>query len=44
MQKIDPANLSQLIKAKANTLGFDLCGIAEARKLHEAETALVNLV
>jgi epoxyqueuosine reductase len=35
-------NLSQLIKAKASVLGFDLCGIAEVKKLHEAETALVK--
>jgi epoxyqueuosine reductase len=35
-------NLSQLIKAKAHTLGFDLCGIAAAKKLHSAETALIK--
>jgi epoxyqueuosine reductase len=35
-------NLSQLIKVKARSLGFDLCGIAEAKKLHNAETALIK--
>ena len=32
----------QLIKAKAYDLGFDLCGIAAAKKLHNAETALIK--
>jgi len=39
---MESVNLSQLIKAKANELGFDLCGIAEAKKLHDAEAALVK--
>ncbi|MDR2887583.1 MAG: tRNA epoxyqueuosine(34) reductase QueG [Bacteroidales bacterium] len=35
-------NLSQLVKAKAKELGFDLCGIARARKLQSAEAALTE--
>ena len=34
--------LSQLIKDKAHYLGFDLCGIAAAKKLQNAETALIK--
>ena len=32
--------LSDLIKAKASELGFDLCGIARAKRLAEAESVL----
>jgi epoxyqueuosine reductase len=39
---IEAINLSRLVKAKANELGVDLCGITSAKKLHSAETALIR--
>jgi epoxyqueuosine reductase len=42
MKETESQSLSRLIKTKASELGFDLCGIAEAKKLYNAETALVK--
>ena len=40
MHETESVNLSQFIKNKAAALGFDLCGIAGAKRLNKAESAL----